>query len=84
MLLKIAPDPVDPAQGLGQERDGLVDPLVGLGATEPEEAAAGVAEALAAQAGDAEFVVRPFQQVERQAVRGDAQAVAAGRASGKT
>ena len=62
--------------GLGEEGDGLVDPLVGLGATEAEEAAAGVAEALAAQAGDAERVVGPFQQVQRQAVRGDPQAVA--------
>ena len=76
MLLKVAPNSIDPAQCIGEERDGLVDPFVGLGATEPEEAAAGLAEALAPQAGDAEVVVGPFQQVQGQAVRGDPQAIA--------
>ena len=55
--LEVAADAVGPLQRRGEEGDGLVDALVGLGATEAEEAAAGLAEAFAAQAGDAERVV---------------------------
>src|SRR4051812_45143295 len=74
--IEISLHPVGPGDRLGEESDGLVDPLVGLGATEAEEAAARLAEALAAEAGDAEVVVGPFEQVERQAVRADPQPVA--------
>src|SRR2546423_15003595 len=76
MLLKVSPNPINPAQCVGDERDRLADSFIGLGATEAQEAAAGFAEAFAAQAGDAEGVVGPFQQVERQAVRGDPQTIA--------
>src|SRR5690242_19522350 len=76
-LLKIAPNPIHPAQCVRDERDRLNNSFVGLGATESQEAAAGFTEALTAQAGDTEGVVGPFQQVERKAVRCDPQAIAA-------
>src|SRR4051794_23941323 len=57
------PHAIGAGEGFGEEGDGLLDPLVGLGTTEAEEARAGVAEAFAAEAGDAEFVVGPLEQV---------------------
>jgi len=71
-----AADAVGAVEGAGEEGDGLLDAVVGLGATEAEEAGAGGAEAFAAEAGDAERVVGPLEQVECQAVRRQAQAVA--------
>ena len=50
---------------------GLVDAFVGLGATETQEPLAGLAETFASQAGHPEVVVGRFEQIERQAVRGD-------------
>ena len=73
---QVALDSIQTLQGPGEEFHGFVDALVGLGATEAQEAAAGLAEAFASQAGDAEAVVGRFEQVERQTVRGDSQAVA--------
>src|SRR5579875_2720764 len=73
--LEVAEDALGPIQRDLEERDGLVDPLIGLGATEAEEAAAGVAEALAAEAGDAEVLVGALEQIEGQTVRGDPQAI---------
>src|SRR5262245_45440545 len=81
--LKIARNPVPPLYGQGQEFDGLGDPFVGLRATEAEKSAAGVAEALAAQARHAETIVGPFEKIERQTMRSDPQAVAHGADVGK-
>ncbi len=69
---QIALDAAVPVQGARDEINGLVDSLIGLGATEPQEAAAGLAEAFATQAGNAEIVIGPFEEIECQAVRADA------------
>src|SRR5208337_1729077 len=74
---------VVPAQGARDEIDGLVDSFIGLGATEPKEAAAGLAEAFATQASNAEIVIGPFEEIECQAVRADAQSVACRTCIGK-
>ena len=68
--------PIGPVKGIGEEGDGLVDAVVGLGAAEADEAGSRGAEAFAAQAGDAELVVGGFEQIQSQTVRGQAQAVA--------
>ncbi len=72
----VASDAVEPLDRSGKERHCLVDAFVGLGATEPQEAVAGLAEAFAAQAGHAESIVGRFKQIKCQAVRRDAQPVA--------
>src|SRR5205085_9357581 len=78
MVSQIAFDPVGACDRVRQEGDGLPQALVGLGTTETQEALPRRPEALAAQASDAEMVVRAFQQVHGQAVRLDPQPPANG------
>src|SRR5689334_16892894 len=54
-------NPLATRDRLGEERHRLSQAVVRLGAAEAQEALAGVAEALAAQAGDAALVVGSFQ-----------------------
>ena len=76
MLLEVSGDPLKPRQGDRQEVEGLLNPVVRLGTTEPQEAGARLAKALAPQAGHSEFVVGPFEQVQSQSVTGDTQPIA--------
>ena len=76
--VKKSSNAVGAANGLGKELQSLHEPLVGFGTTETEKSGAGVSEAFAAQAGDAELIVGPFQQVQRQSVTGDAEPITDG------
>mgnify|MGYP007073640004 CR=1 FL=1 len=58
---KIGANSVGSRQRDGKEGKGLIDAIVGLGATESKKAPTGVSETLATQAGDPESVVGPFQ-----------------------
>ncbi len=66
VLVQVGGHAVGAGEGDQNEVESLLQAVVRFGATEPQKAAAGIAEALAAQAGDAEAVVGSFQQVERQ------------------
>src|SRR5262245_40129838 len=65
--LQVAAHAVGPRHGVGEELHRLLQLVVRLGAAKAEEALAGGAEALAAQAGHALAVVGAFEQVHRQA-----------------
>ena len=64
------------------KRHRLRNPLVRLGATKPQKPRPCRAETLAAQAHHAELVVCSFEQVQRQTVRSDANALRRGIESG--
>ena len=76
--------PVCPCHRFRQEIHRQEQTLVRFRAAKAQETLAGGAETLAAQASDAEALVRSLQQVHRQAVGLDAQAPANGRHVGKT
>src|SRR5262245_39614658 len=68
--------PVAARDRLRDEVERLLQAVVRLRAAEAQEARARLAEALAAQARDAEFVVRALQHEQREAVARDAELVA--------
>src|SRR5437762_940277 len=68
-------DPCGAVESFGEKFDRLVDAFVGLGATEADEASAGLAEGFAPETRDTELIVSAFEQIKRQAVRGDLQPV---------
>ena len=68
MRRQIRLDAIRPAECHRQEIERLLQALVRLRAAETQEAGAGVAEALAAEAGDTEVVVGALEQIQRQAV----------------
>ena len=76
MLFEVRGNAVRARDADGKEIECLLKPFVRLGATEAEEAAACLSETFASQAGDSEFVVGSLEEIEREAVAGDAEPVA--------
>ena len=68
MFFEVGGNAFFPREGGRQEIERLLQTVVRLGTTKPQESTARFAEALAAQAGDAEFVVGPLEQIHGQAV----------------
>ena len=62
VLLEPLFEPVAPRDRGRDELERLLQPVVRLGAAESQEARARLAEAFAAEAGDAELVVGPFSR----------------------
>src|SRR5262249_42763333 len=81
--LQIPRDSIGASDGVREEGDGFSQPIVRLCTAEAQKSLTGGSEAFAAEARDAELIVRSFQEVHCQAVGLDTELAANRRHIGK-